>query len=331
MTFTGRVRIAAAGAAVMLAVGAASAYAGQTSTVTVGATVINGTRTLTVKSLTGTQLGALTLGTGHAAAFLVNVSDINYAHVGYQVTATMSNLYPYDGSYHFDQQPIPSSAVSVAFPQQLVDVANVSTLVTPIVQLASTAVPFSALTPFNATVDGVTQSVQTLQQTLTQSTMATLGDKLPIRVAAGTAGAFTQPAAVTGQPGTFSPTARDVLDGTKQSLSALLTDLVNKLQGTATTAQDLISAGVLDENTFLASAASALGETADQLTSTVINELLTGVHATVTGLDPLTATTDQVLGQTGSYNAMPQLALTLPAQQPAGSYQGELTLTLMDN
>ena len=39
---------------------------------------------------------------------------------------------------------------------------------------------------------------------------------------------------------------------------------------------------------------------------------------------------DKVLGQNGSYNTVSALSLTLPDQQPAGSYQGELTFTLLD-
>lgn len=332
MTFTGRVRIAAAGTAAMLAVGAASAYAGQTSTVTVGATVINGTRTLTVKSLTGTQLGAFTLGTGHAAAFLVNVSDINYAHVGYQVTATMSNLYPYSGGYQFTAPPIPSSAVSLAFAGNAFDVTNLSTLVTPLIHLASTSLPFSVATPLDTTIAGTTKTVATIG-TQTQKSLSSLLDQLPVRVATGAGGAFTDPAAVTGQSGTFNPTAVDVMDGTKQSMQGLLDDLVSALNAGHTTAQDFVDAGLLDQNAVIAAGLGALGLTSDQLTSGLTAQLL-AVPASVTDLqalvDPVANTADKILGQTGSYNTVPTLSLTLPNQQPAGNYQGELTFTLMD-
>jgi hypothetical protein len=323
-----RRRLIAATGAVTLLAGAGSAFAVQTSTITVGATVINGTRTLNVKDVSGGPVSSLALGAGHGGALLVNVSDVNYAHAGYQVTATMSNLYPYDGSYHFNQTPIPSSAVTMSFPGGLVDVAGLSTLVEPVIHLASTSLPFSVIKPMDTTVTGAAKSVQTLS-TVTQSTLNALADELPVKVSNGTGGAFTQPAAVTGQGGSFNPTPVDVLDGSKQSLNALLNDLKNALNTGAATAQDFVTAGVLDQNSVLAAGAAALGLTSDQLTSTLINQIL-AVPASVVDLQAVGATLDKVLGQTGSYNTVSALSLNLPDQQPAGSYQGELTFTLLD-
>ena len=325
-----RLRIVAAAGALTLVAGAGSAYAVQGSTITVGATVINGTRTLNVKDVAGGAVSSLALGAGHGGALLVNVSDINYAHVGYQVTATMSNLYPYsNGNYQFNQAPIPSSAVSLSFPGGLLDVANLSTLVTPLIHLTDSALPFTALTPLNATVSGTTTSVATLATTVTQSTITALGNELPVRVATGGGGAFTNPAGVTGQSGTFNPTAVGVLDGTAQSLSELLNDLTSALNNAKTTAQDFVTAGLLDQNSVLAAAAAQLGLTTDQLTGAQITQIMNAA-ATVSSLQPLAGLTDEVLGQTGSYNTVPQLSLQVPSQQPAGNYQGELTLTLMD-
>jgi hypothetical protein len=181
----------------------------------------------------------------------------------------------------------------------------------------------------NATVTGTTTSVQTLASTVTQSTIATLGDELPVRIATGGGGPFTSPAGVTGQSGTFTPTAVGVLDGTAQSLAALLADLKNSVNNNKVTAQDFVTAGLLDQNSVLAAAAVQLGLTTDQLTGAQITQIM-NTAASVTDLQPLSGLTDKVLGQTGSYNAVPQLSLQVPAQQPAGNYQGELTLTLMD-
>lgn len=329
MIGSSRLRIAAATGAITLLAGAGSAFAVQGSTITVGATVINGTRTLNVKDVAGGAVSSLALGAGHGGALLINVSDLNYAHVGYQVTATMSNLYPYSSGYQFGQTPIPSSAVSLASPGNLLDIANLSTLVTPLIHLTDSALPFTALTPLNATVTGTTTSVSTLASTVTQATITALGDELPVRIATGGGGAFTNPAGVTGQSGTFNPTAVDVLDGTAQSLAALLTDLKNSLNNTKTTAQDFVTAGLLDQNSVLTAAATQLGVTTDQLTGAQITQIMNAA-ATVTDLQPLAGLTDKVLGQTGSYNTVSQLSLQVPAQQPAGNYQGELTLTLMD-
>lgn len=329
MNSSSRRRLIAGVGAITLLAGAGSAFAVQTSTITVGATVINGTRTLAVKDVSGGPVSSLALGAGHGGALLVNVTDLNYVHSGYQVTATMSNLYPYDGTgYHFNQTPIPSSAVSLSFPGGLVDIANLSTLVTPVIHLASSSLPFTVATPLNATVTGTTKSVQTLG-TVTQKTLAAVANELPVKVANGTGGPFTQPAAVSGQSGTFNPTAVDVLDGTKQSLTELINDLVAALNSGLTTAQNFIDQGLLDQNAVLTAAASALGLTTDQLTAPMISQIL-NVPASVVDLQPVTASVDKVLGQTGSYNTVSQLSLTLPDQQPAGTYQGELTLTLLD-
>jgi len=327
MNRSSRLRLLAATGVVSLVAGVGSAYA-QSSTITVGATVINGTRTLNVKDVTGAAISSLTLGAGHGGALLVNVSDLNYTHVGYQVTATMSNLYPYSSGYQFNQAPIPSSAVSMSFPNAMFDVANLSTLVTPLVHLTDSTGLFTA-TPLDSTVSGTTTSVQTIA-TVTQKSLSGVLDELPIRVSTGSGGPFSNPAAVTGQSGTFNPTAVDVLDGASQSLTALITDLVNKLNTGVVTAQDLIDVGLLDQNSVIAAAASALGVTPDQLSAAQITSILGSVAAQVTDLQPLAGLTDKVLGQTGSYNTLPQLSLTLPAQQPAGTYQGELTFTLMD-
>jgi len=328
MIASSRRRIVAAAGAITLLAGAGSAFA-QGSTITVGATVINGTRTLNVKDVAGGAVSSLALGAGHGGALLINVSDINYAHVGYQVTATMSNLYPYSSGYQFNQTPIPSSAVSLASPGNLLDVANLSTLITPVIHLTDSALPFTALTPLNATVTGTTTTVSTLASTVTQTTITALGDELPVRVATGGGGAFTNPAGVSGQTGTFNPTAVDVLDGTAQSLAALLTDLKNTLNNAKATAQDFVTAGLLDQNSVLTAAATQLGLTTDQLTGAQITQIMNAA-ASVTDLQPLAGLTDKVLGQTGSYNTVSQLSLQVPAQQPAGNYQGELTLTLMD-
>ena len=331
MISSSRLRLAAAGGAIALLAGAGSAFA-QSSTITVGATVINGTRTLNVKDVTGATVSSIALGAGHGGALLVNVSDVNYAHSGYQVTATMSNLYPYSGGYQFNAPPIPSSAVSLSFAGNAFDVTGLSTLVTPLIHLASTSLPFSVGTPLNTTITGTTKTIATIG-TQTQTSLSSMLDQLPVRVSTGSGGAFTNPAAATGQSGTFNPTAVDVMDGTKQSLQALVDDLVAALNGTNTTAQDFVSAGLLDQNAVIAAGLSALGLTSDQLTPTLTSQLL-AVPASVTDLqalvDPVTSTADKILGQTGSYNTVPTLSLTLPNQQPAGNYQGELTLTLMD-
>ena len=48
--------------------------------------------------------------------------------------------------------------------------------------------------------------------------------------------------------GRIYSTPVDVMDGTKQSLQVLVDDLVAALNGTNTTAQDFVNAGLLDQN-----------------------------------------------------------------------------------
>jgi hypothetical protein len=44
----------------------------------------------------------------------------------------------------------------------------------------------------------------------------------------------------------------------------------------------------------------------------------------------INALTGSVLGQTGSYNTMPALAIDVPTSIAAGTYRGQLVVTLMD-
>src|SRR3954451_2517421 len=173
-------------------------------TTVVGAT---GTRTLAVTDPTGAAIGAsgLPLGAGHGGAMLVNVTDLNYQHAGYQVSATMSNLYPWTGSAHdFPGAPIPSSAISVDYPSGLLDLLNVKSLVDPVVHLTGslTVGGLGLPTAINQNVDGATSSVQTLASTVTQATLASaLASalaELPVTLQTGETGAFS---AAAGLPG----------------------------------------------------------------------------------------------------------------------------------
>src|SRR3954469_9864093 len=170
-------------------------------TTVVGAT---GTRTLSVTDPTGAAIGAsgLPLGAGHGGAMLVNVTDLNYQHAGYQVSATMSNLYPWTGSaYDFTGAPIPSSAISVGYPSGLLDLVNVKSLVDPVVHLTGsiTVGGIGLPTAVNQNVDGATSSVQTLANTVTPAAVGSALGEPPNPPAAGQNRRFPRGAGLPGE------------------------------------------------------------------------------------------------------------------------------------
>ena len=302
-----------------------------TSTVPV-TTVVGavGTRTLAVTDPTGAAIGSggLALGGGHGGALLVNVSDLNYQHVGYQVSATMSDLYPWTGSaYDFSGTPIPSSAVSVGYPGGLLDLVNVKSLVAPVVNLTGSVTVGGLLVPtaIDQTIDGATQSVQTLANTVTQSTLASALSQLPVTLQTGETGAFDSAAALPGEPTAHpSPTSKVLMSGAAQPpLTAALVSALNTAYSGKTAAQ-LVAAGLLDQNAVIAAVAQQLGITPDLLSAADVTTIMSTLTGTISGL------AGSVLGQSGSYNTLPTLSINVPSSAPAGIYRGQLVVTLMD-
>lgn len=319
-------------AATLTVLGAASigAWADTSSTVPVTTSVLAGTRTLNVTDPAGTNIGTsgLPLGVGHGGSFLVNVLDTNYQHAGYQVSATMTNLYRLaSGSPDFNGTPIPSSAVSVGYPSNLLDLLDVQSLVTPVVQLTGALnLPLLSAVNVSQTVNGLTQSVQSLTDPVTKATLSSVLNQLPVTLNTGEVGAFTSPASYPGDgTSNASPTSKVLMSGTaQQPLTSALVAAINSTLG-GLTAQQLITAGLLDQNTVLQAAATALGVPTNLLTSTDITTILTTLTGTVTGL------TGNLLGQSGSYTTMPALSINVPSGVTTGTYQGQMVVTLMDN
>jgi hypothetical protein len=329
---TSRKRLIVAGATgLALAASSAGAFAG-TSTVPVTTAVVNGTRTLHVTDPTGAAIGGtngLALGAGNGGAFLVNVTDVKYSNVGYQVSATMSDLYPYTSGYDFNATPIHSNRVSVSYPGSLKDLAGIKSLVTPVVNLTGSlnlgdlGLPLG-LTAVNQSVNGAVSSVQTLSNTVTSSTYAAALAALPITLQTGTSGAFTNPAGLPGQSGSFTPTSLTLMSGAPGNpLAALLSAVQTTYNGL--TAQQLVTAGIIDQNAVLTAAAQALGVTPDAFSAGDITTIMSSLTGTITSL------TGGLLGQTGSYNTLPALSINVPAAAAAGLYRGEMVVTLMDN
>jgi len=318
----------AAAAAVLVPVAAMA----DSSTVPVTTVVATGTRTLNVTDPTGAAIGAsgLPLGAGHGGALLVNVTDLNYQHAGYQVSATMTNLYPWAGTtYDFNGTPIPSSAISVGYPSNLLDLVNVKSLVDPVIQLTGSVsvgpVGLGLPTAINQTVDGTTSSVQTLADQVTQSTLASALAELPVTLGTGETGSFDAPAALPGEPTAHpNPTSKVLMSGTAQDPATAA--LVSALQSTygGETAAQLVAAGLLDQNAVISAVAQQLGITPDLLSASDITSIMSSLTGDITSI------VGSVLGQSGSYNTMPTLSINVPSSASAGVYRGQLVVTLMD-
>ena len=318
----------AAAAAVLVPMAAMA----DSSTVPVTTVVATGTRTLNVTDPTGAAIGAngLPLGAGHGGALLVNVTDVNYQHAGYQVSATMTNLYPWAGSaYDFNGTPIPSSAISVGYPSDLLDLVDVKSLVDPVIKLTGSVsvgpVGLGLPTSINQTVDGATSSVQTLANTVTKSTLASALASLPVTLGTGETGSFASAAGLPGEPTAHpNPTSKVLMSGSAQDpASAALVSALETAYGGKTAAQ-LVAAGLLDQNAVISAVAQQLGITPDLLSAADISSIM----STLTG--DVTAIVGSVLGQSGSYNTLPTLSIDVPSSASAGVYRGQLVVTLMD-
>jgi hypothetical protein len=300
------------------------------SVVPVTTVVATGTRTLTVTDPTGAAIGAggLPLGAGHGGALLVNVTDVNYQHAGYQVSATMTNLYPWSGSaYDFSGTPIPSSAISVAYPSDLLDLVNVKTLVDPVLKLTGsvTVGGLGVPTSINQTVDGATESVQTLANTVTRSTLASALASLPVTLDTRETGSFASAAPLPGEPTAHpNPTSKVLMSGSAQDpASAALVSALETTYGGETAAQ-LVAAGLLDQNAVVSAVAQQMGITPDLLSAADISTIMSSVTGDITSI------VGSVLGQSGSYNTLPTLNIDVPSSASAGVYRGQLVVTLMD-
>jgi hypothetical protein len=298
----------------------------------------SGTRTLSLADASGNALDAthgITGGAGHTPAFVTTVTDSSYGAAKFQVSATMSNLYPYAaGSYTFGATPIPASNVSLALPATALDVSGVTALTQPVVSLTGNLSSVLGLVlgllgggvnPANVT----TTVTSTLQSTVVQASHVLDGTlaSLPLNVAGGSGGAFTTPASLgAGDPvqgGT--PTSLTMLSGTPNaSPSGLLAAVQGTLNGK--TATQLISLGVLDQSSVLSALSGVLGLPLSVLNNPLLinlTNLLGGLTGTVTSLGG-------VQGQSGTYSASGALNVTVPGNVAAGTYRGVLTLTLAD-
>jgi hypothetical protein len=312
-------------------------------TVTVDAIVGGGSRTLTLKTLSGSNLDALALGAAGSAPFVANVTDARYSRAGYQINATLSDMYLVSGSGFDCSTKIPSGSFSLGFLVNPISVSDVKAVVQPVWDLSG------SLTGTLATLLGVGAGTpvtvsnlegEQLDERLDGAFSGT-EDALPVKVAKGTAGAFSAPAphaSCAATPG-GTPTTRSIMDGSKSDLSALytwvgnsVTDEADANSDGAITANELVSNGAVSDGAMSAAVRDALATAGVNLTT--LDTLVAGgtvsmsqIYATLTAtLDPVAS----LVGQTGSYTATPKLDLSIPSGAGPGTYRGTMTVTLVD-
>lgn len=332
--------LAAAGAVVASALLTVSASADVVTPV--DTTSLNGSRTLTVSSLAGTPLqnAGLTLVPGQPDPFVVNVTDLNYDHVGYQVKVQLSDLYGHDtNGYSFDKS-IPSSAVDLDYATNPLLLASIKNLVQPAIALSGTLTgtvsstdlallplgvgsDLSTVSTNGTSVTGVEQSVQDIANDVADGTLSTL----PLKVATGASGPFTHPAqlSASGAPAVDTSVTSQLtaLQGTPPATPDLA-GLLAAVGGAGPKAiSTLVSSGLVSQDQVLSAISQATGISLTLLQKIGASTLLSNVQGTVS--------LPSLLGQSGSYTAVPTLTVTVPSTNvPAGSYRGELTVTLAD-
>lgn len=319
---------------------------------------VAGSRTLKVTTPAGANLsgGELNLGTAHQGAFVTTVTDLNYDHVGYQVSATLSNLYLFDGSFDCGKR-VDSGDLSVAFPvdAQLQDLgALIEGLVdldgTVSSTLASLLDPTGAIGTVLSTAGldplaGRALSAAGPVATQLEDTVAGVLDgadaALPVKISNGSAGPFS---AASSHPacgeGSGTPTSRLVMSGDASSLGDFVQGLIADLEALVNglSASGLIADGTIDAAAAEAAAAQAVQGLEDDInaelaalglppialpqTGTVIDQVLDELIATL-GLTDL-------IGQSGAGIAVPNLAAQPDSAPTAGIYKGRMVVTLVD-
>ena len=344
---------------------AASALA-DSSSVSVSLASAPGTRQFYVEDLTGAELTALDLGTGGNQPFRVRVKDTAFASptAGYQVSATMTNLYRQSGAGYDYGVRIPSSAVSLDFPSSALQANGVSLAMLPTLDLSGTVPSCSSLVAANPTalagllldplaaplcallgssgkaVSGI--SVPAAATTITPL-LAQLTD-LPVQLGGTDSGPFTNAdyangvgagdtAGATGAP---AATARRVMQGTPGLSAALLAQITSAIEaalaglpltsGTGASAKASLSGvlGALQSSTNTTTA--SLGSTLGALGSATQQAAI--VNALTAALR--TPSIADIQSLTGSYYAFPVLRAA-PAAPAAGAYRGTLTVTFVQS
>ncbi len=337
-----RTKRAVAVSLAMVLLAAGSAFA-QTADVTV--VTLAGSRIMSVKSLTGDNLTALSMGTAREAGFLVNVTDLVYDRKGYQVTTMLTNLYKYAAAYDCGAPAIAAGKLSIGYLANPTSIKDIAAAAAPVLNFSGT---ISATSPLFAALgltgaSNVNVASNVTQQLIDYSTSTVYSGAetlLPMNVATGPSGAaFTSAAAHACGGGAATPTTIKVQQGTVNTHADFLNWLKSRVQaGHATAAGPggvlsaaeaaagaIITQAGLDDS--VRTALIALG-----VNSTILNatpSLISDVEALMSATPISSISTSDVLRQTGTYSTLPKLIVGDLTGIPTGAYKGTMTLTLV--
>jgi hypothetical protein len=352
--------IAVAGPAFAASPTGSGSPTGTTVTTTTGGP---GTRQLKVLDMAGAPLSSLALQPTVPQAFHVAVTDAAVSDLtnGFTVSTVMNNLYGNSGATlsHAAGTYVPSSAVTVNMPATgalsvfgagLTDLPNVigSGTIPACTDLATQAGLTDIITTATSLcgvtgplVSPLTVSATTAVSTITKTLSGisdltkvpfTLSDTVPVGGGAFTNADYTSgigAADTTGASGAPSPTSYTLLKGLPVSS---LTNIINALglpTGLALTSVDGTGA-----YTTVAAFESALQATGNATLQALVTDLapLTGDQQAqvLNNLVGTLSTTVATLGnELGTYNSFPTLTVAPPAGQPADTYSGTMTVTMV--
>lgn len=333
---------------VSLAVGAVLQGMASAAETDVSLLTVSGSRTLTLKTLTGADLTTMALGSGREAPFLVNVGDLAYDRRGYQVTAQMSNLYKYDplkNSYDCSKV-IDSDDLSINFAASPNSVRGVSAMVAPVLAFTGTisniadAALLGALgLPLSSSVNVAANVTEQIQDLVTSTVFTGLENALPVKLSSLTGATFTaqapHPTCDTDASGTTSVQLQRGQANSHADLLGWLQSSSNSAYAKAALGDGVLSMGeAVGVELISQSEADSAVRTALTTAPLNVNPLLitSSVLASVESLlSAPAATITSVLKQTGSYSSIPQLVVGDLAGVPTGTYKGKMTITLIDD
>ena len=305
-------------------------------------------RTLVLQDTAGNSLSGLDLTPG-TAGFVAKVVDGNYLDNGFTVVANMSNLYSYNsgtGKFDCTVTPVPSSDVSLVSNQGLLDASGLGSVVQPVFSLSGNltsilgGLGLGGGTLSGLNVNGITQTLnqadlvgsgplQNVTNLVGSSLTSLTGLPLSLTGGGATPTSFANPAAppagsgctdTTGAGATNAPVMTGGLPATPAT--PLLGDL-SSLIGTTPTLGSLVSGGFVNATSAINAIAQQLSIPLNLLSTSIITNIESTVTATLTGLVPA------VTNLTGNYASSPSMSVNT-SNVPAGSYRGELTITLAD-
>lgn len=313
---------------------AALALPASASDVTLALNNPGGSRTVYVEDLLGQPLTTLDFGTTRTQPVRVRVVDTTMDRAGFQVSATMSNLYKATGTSSYDYTAsIPSSAVTVGYPQVPLSMKDVSAVVTPVFDLAENVTGQTLCTSIQlvgGTVCDISVSgVRGLRQTVTVPVDLADLTALPLVPQQGETGAFTTPnySGIGDHSGKPDPlptaTSRRFVSG---GLGTVLTTIQSRLAtlvGATAPATSVVDAGTVTDTLRTALGTGTGGVPVfDLLSLTDAQALVDGLVATLKPLVPA-----DVVAQSGTYLSFPLLNVAVPSSAEAGDYRGTLVVT----